>query len=271
MKRFFVIAFAAALLLSGCACENKYERAQRSTVLIEGDEKFGSGFVVQRRNPEHADKLFIWTAAHVVRGINDVKIHQVILHNGHKVGEKLFAAKVIARDDIIDLALLSMDAPPRYFCPVKFCGSRPIPPVGTPVYHCGNFLGPRFPGSVSTGVISQLDAALSDWHWPFLDQTSAIVMHGSSGGALWQEYDDTVVGVVVGLLEPGVAFFVPTRAVSFFAEQHHVFFAVRGTNCPSDSVLDKLIDSAKVVPSAKEPAGPPAPDSKATHKQRSRK
>lgn len=246
MKSFFApLVLAAALLFQGCAVDNKYERGQKATVLLQASEKRGSAFVVSRRNPQHATRLFLWTAAHVVEGSDDVWAVCAIRYEGHRVGERSFSAHVIARDNVLDLALLSLDAPPSYFEPVRFCDSWPIASVGTKVFHVGNFFGSRFPNSVSSGVVSQIDVALPTWRWPTLDQTTAIVEPGSSGGALFDEETECVLGVVVAFTEPGVSFFVPTRTVRLFSELHSVQFAVRGNACPSDKELLRLRESAK--------------------------
>jgi len=222
---------------------NKYEQAQNATVLIESAHGFGSGFVVQR-----GPRLFVWTAAHVVRECNLLKIRQVIRFEGHKVGESAFLATVIARDEKLDLALLYLDAPGNYFSPVRFSHTDVLP-VGVELYHVGNFAGPRLDGSVSTGILSQIGISpgFDGWPWPVVDQMTTIIVPGSSGGPVFTG-NGSVVGVAVGHVSPGVEFFVPLRAMILFTQQHNVRFALGANYCPSDGELYRLAGISKYIP-----------------------
>jgi S1-C subfamily serine protease len=224
---------------------NKYQVAQRSTVLIESGHGYGTGFVVQR-----GERLFVWTAAHVVARDNVVKVRQVIRFENHKVGETTFKAIVIARDNTADLALLWLDAPPSYFSPVRFHKQNDILPVGSHVFHVGNFYGPPFDGSVSTGVISQigvLPSEILDWPWPVVDQTTMTVIPGSSGGPV---FDDSgkIIGLVVGHVSPGMEFFVPLREMVLFTHRQRADFALNSSDSPSDSVLFRMAIKAAWKP-----------------------
>jgi S1-C subfamily serine protease len=240
-----LLGLALSALLVSCSTANRYERAQKSTVLIQSSSGYGSGFVVQRGH-----RLFVWTANHVVERDNELKIRCIIRNENHKVGESSFTAKVIARDAYFDLALLWLDAPVSYFTPVEFAPWYIR--VGDPVYHCGNFLGPSFNGSVSTGVLSQIGVdpygRYQDWPWSGpLDQTTCIVVPGSSGGPLWNSHDE-IVGVVVGHVSAGVEFFVPLRAMHAFAKLYHVQFAVLDQAAPKDESLNALVRLAFIQP-----------------------
>lgn len=145
MKKYLaLIFFSLVLILIGTRFHAeyaaRYARAQKSTVLLESSTSFGSGVVTKKTNPNHQDRLFIWTAAHCVRSDNSVKVSQVVRLNGLKVGTINFTANVIARDSALDLALLWMQAPPEFFTTSAFDGAT-ILPVGTKVFHCGNFNG----------------------------------------------------------------------------------------------------------------------------------
>lgn len=256
MRIFFAILLAC--LLSGCT--NLYESAQRSVGLVDSGHSYGSAFAVQRTNPSDHTRIFLWTAAHVVRGENSVKIRQIIRNENRKVGESSFSAVVIARDERLDLALLWLDAPTGYFEPVRF--EMVAEHVGDPVYSCGNFGGPMLDGSISTGVISQFGVHINDWPWSEpLDQTTCIVQPGSSGGPLFDAIGGRVVGVVVGSI-PGsgtVNFFVPVRTIRIFAELHKVSFAFSGVRCPSDAALRALEKVAHYDPPVPESPDPNKP------------
>lgn len=247
MKRFFAVVALVGLLFSGC--DNKYEYAQKATVILESDSSFGSGVTVQRVNPDWKVRTFVWTAAHVVRGCNTIKVRVIDRYQYQKVGEHDFVARVLARDSADDLALLEIvEAPAQYFHSVQF--DRPLyERVGTQVFHVGNYHGPLFDGSVSTGIVSQSGAAPPETPWRTTDQTTAFIEHGSSGGGLFDERDSAVVGIVVGMVGPGIGFYVPIREIDRFAHVHHVAFALRGQDCPNDAALNSLAKSAHVAES----------------------
>lgn len=242
MKRCVFASVVAALLLSGCATEDtaRYSKAARATVLVESSHGYGTGFIIRRAN-----RLFIFTAAHVVRECNDLTVHQEIRHENRKVGESIFSASVIARDEKADLAVLWLDAPADYFGHVEFDLGTFLP--GTPVYSVGNFYGPKLPQSFSTGVISQLGVhPTSEFPWPIADQMTCLVINGSSGGPVF-DYSDRVIGVVVGTFFPGIEFFVPLRAVESFAKENSVRWLLHGFWCPTDAQLSSLKLFAKYV------------------------
>lgn len=247
MKKYIALAlFLVSLLALGERYHDKhaarYSRAQQSTVLVESTLSFGSGFVLKRDNG--LPRVFVVTAAHVVAGVNDVQVHKTFRVDGHKAGTGTFTAHVIARDKALDLALLWLDAPEHFFVASAFDGAT-ILPVGTPVFHCGNFNGPVLEDSITTGVVSQVGVENEKFPWLFVDQTSAIAIRGCSGGAIFSERSGSVVGVLVGTFTPGANFFVPARAVHTFCVVQHVEWAFSGDSCPSDAKLLQLQESAK--------------------------
>lgn len=220
---------------------NRYEHAQKSTVLVKTSHGYGTGFVVQRGN-----RLFVFTAAHVVTQENTVAIQQVLRYENVKVGESHFSATVIARDEFLDVAILWLHANPANFEPARFATHEPK--VGTPVFHIGNFSGIRFDNSVSAGILSQIGVApnMLGWPWPVADQTTATIVPGSSGGALFDSRGH-VIGLAVGHLVPGIEFYVPLRAIVASAFSHNVSWTVAGTVCPPDSTLNALARHAAYV------------------------
>lgn len=217
--------------------QNCYERAQRATGLIVTDSGSGSGVVVKR-----GTRIFLWTAAHVVDDCDSVTIRSYIRHEGARVGQTDFTARILERNDALDIALLWVIAPPEYFESVIFADSE-LSRVGQSVYHVGNYGGKDFDDSVSIGIISQVGVPpLSQtWHWQFpLDQTTAFVTYGSSGGGIFRHSDNKLIGIIVGSPRPGIAdinLFVPIRAIRLWAESAHILWAMYGTESPADVTL----------------------------------
>lgn len=219
---------------------NQYEKAQIQTVLVRTPEGTGTGVVVQRANTLQQPRLFVWTAAHVVGHFDQVEIVRPGRENFVKVDcEMVWSALVIARDEHIDIALLWMDSEPSvFFIPVEFEFS--IPRVGDPVYHCGNFYGLNFDGSISTGLVSQIgvqpDAHQFNWHWGTLDQTTAFATRGASGGGIFN-MQGKVIGLIVGGLTEGFSCYVPVRILDKWATMEGFSWALDGDWCPQDQIL----------------------------------
>lgn len=225
---------------------NCYERAQSATGLIVSPSGgSGSGVVVRRQ-----DKLFIWTAAHVVDDCDTVTFRSYVRHAGSRVGHSEFTARVIARNNPLDVALLWLSAPPEYFQSVKFADELPLR-VGQSVYHVGNFHGSNFDDSVSIGVISQIGVRPNVQGWPWseqLDQTTAFIVYGSSGGGIFRHSDNALVGIIVGGPAPGVAdinLFVPVRHIVRWAKGAGLTWAVYGDYAPDESILKLAADVAE--------------------------
>ena len=239
------IAYLAldAILPAKPAAPNKYQSAQRAVVSVKAETGEGSGYVIKRVNQFGQQRVFVWTAAHVVDGPKDheVGIRQVIRHEAHKVGTTDFKGKLVMRSDrFVDLALLWVDAPPSYFDAVVFDTSEPVG-LGEQLFHVGNYRGEVFDGSFATGVLAQHGAhAGAGWPWLPLDQTTVLIVPGSSGGPLFRESNGKIVGTVVGWgLMPGISFFVPVRTMASFAESKGFTWALYGNYCPPDRELLK--------------------------------
>lgn len=251
LKKFFglvsalgSVALAVVGYLRHDYAAHRFERAQRQTVLVSTPFGSGTGVVIKRH--EH---VFVWTAAHVVSATGSPTV-KVILRNGlHKAGEASFTGSVIAKSPALDLALISVDAPEEFFSGATFDDILPLP-VGSAVYHVGNFLGADFDNSVSTGVLSQVGVSpqrLLGWPWPVADQTTTLIVPGSSGGPIFNDKNNRVIGLAVGTVN-NIFVFVPTRAIEVFATAAHVSWAVRGNDCPSNAELRTLAEPFKAPP-----------------------
>jgi S1-C subfamily serine protease len=244
-----VAAFLSAMAVTGMwPSENKFERAQRATVLLSLPDGQGSGVVVRRESSD-GTRLFIWTAAHVVEGFNEAKVGYFVRYQGARVGRVEFTAQVLARDKAKDIALLWLKAPPGYFGSARF-DVRTHHHVGDYQYHVGNFFGEVFDGSVSTGVISQIGVKPEDPQWPWaapLDQTTCAAIFGSSGGPVFDS-DNKICGLIVGgPVGKGFIEYVPTREIVKWADSIHVSWAVVGDYSPNDIFLQQLAQSNAVT------------------------
>lgn len=209
-----------------------YPAAQRNTVIISTvPASEGSGILIRRGN-----RLFAWTAAHVIEGALEVEVRQFFHFDGHKAGEMRFPARVIWANRPNDYALLWVDAPATLFTGVEFSDTVPLA-VGTPVFHVGNFLGSDYDNSVSVGIISQVGVnPAQNWPWEVTDQTDLTVAGGSSGGGIFN-MTGQVVGILVGgphRGDFGFNHFMPVRVI---AEDEAIRWALWGAQCPPDEVL----------------------------------
>jgi S1-C subfamily serine protease len=241
------------VLITGCApapVQPDYASAQRANPIIQTTRGSGSGVVVRRTNVNGQTRLFVWTAAHVVRDMNEVKIESRVRNEFRKVGNVTFTARPIFRDAKNDLALLWLDAPDGYFDYVRFDSVNH--PIGTEVYHVGNFLGSmRFDDSVSWGRVSNLGIKPEEFEgWPWanpIDQADMVILPGSSGGGLFSTESRRVIGIVVGWpTMPGVCFYVPLRTLVSVTQEAGYDWAVYGGACPRDSLLDKAVKTFTV-------------------------
>src|SRR6185295_11992041 len=85
-------------------------REQAQTVLVETDRGYGSAVIIKRGN-----LVFAWTAYHVVDKFAKIQVHKIYRYHGHKAGELLCDAHVIATLPEVDAALILIDGDPKYF------------------------------------------------------------------------------------------------------------------------------------------------------------
>ena len=170
-----------------------------------GEANTGAGVIVD----EMADIL---TSLHIIDGATGIT---VVFSDGTSS-----PVEVVARLPDRDIAVLRALAPPAQFQPATL-GNPGRLSVGDHAFVIGHPFG--LTGSLSTGVISGLDRAMSapGLSQPLtgLIQFDAAVNPGNSGGPLVDQNGD-VVGIVTGLVNPagkvfsGVGFAVTIDAAS---------------------------------------------------------
>jgi len=222
-----------------------YEKAQRQTVLIDTGETQGTGVMVRRTNREGKVRWFCFTARHVVEDDADgwAKVRSFIRHDGKLVGERVYKARVLVQDSAVDVALLFVEAEPTAFLSVEWAPLTPAKP-GDKIFAIGNFLGEQFSDSLSVGVVSQTEvhpSRIRGWPevWTVVDQISCPAYPGSSGGPIF-DMSGRVLGLCVGGIDPILNVYVPVRALDKWADEHGVRWALEGSRCPKDSVLEKF-------------------------------
>jgi serine protease Do len=155
------------------------------------EHDLGSGFILR------ADGL-VMTSRHVINGSDDVRVE---LDDGRS-----FPAAVIARDALLDIALLKLSG--ARDLPVATLGESGKVRVGDPVIAMGNpfGLGP----SVRRGILSARAREVDEGPPGQFLQTDAAVNPGDSGGPLL-DAEGRVIGIDTAIVEhgQGLSFAIP--------------------------------------------------------------
>lgn len=150
-----------------------------------GPVSSGSGIVMS------ADG-YILTNAHVVSAAEAVK---VVLYNSDE-----YEAEIVGADEQTDVAVLKIEA--TNLTPATL-GNSDMVEVGDTAYALGNPGGLTLQSSFTNGIISGLNRVITTQDSIYsmtVLQTSAAISHGSSGGALINEF-----GQVIGITNAGLA------------------------------------------------------------------
>ncbi|HUC88757.1 MAG TPA: trypsin-like peptidase domain-containing protein [Candidatus Paceibacterota bacterium] len=163
----------------------------------------GSGFIIS------SDGLIV-TNNHVVADTG--AIYEVLLNNGKK-----YTAKVLARDSVLDVALVKISATNLPYLDLADSDSLN---VGQTVIAIGNALG-EFTNTVSVGVVSGLSRSITagdefgqSERLGKVIQTDAAINPGNSGGPLLN-LSGQVVGINVAVVQgsSNVGFSLPINSV----------------------------------------------------------
>ena len=155
----------------------------------------GSGFLVD-------GKGHVVTNAHVVEGANEVKV---------KLGdEREFAAKVIGRDQRLDLAVLELAGAKDTLG--ASLGSSADLRVGEYVVAIGNPFG--LGNTVTMGIVSAKARAIGAGPYDDFIQTDASINPGNSGGPLFNLKGEVVgINTAINPSGQGIGFAIPVDAL----------------------------------------------------------
>jgi serine protease Do len=163
---------------------------------VRRQQALGSGFVVDAQG-------HVVTNAHVVDGANTVKVKLA--------DDREFHAKVVGKDERLDVAVLQLENPPRDL-PVAALGSSEVLRVGEYVVAIGNPFG--LGDTVTMGIVSAKGRTIGAGPYDDFIQTDASINPGNSGGPLFN-----LLGQVVGIntaINPqgkGIGFAIPMDMV----------------------------------------------------------
>lgn len=169
----------------------------------------GSGFII-------SEDGLILTNRHVVS--DDTADYTVVLNDGTS-----FAATVIDRDTILDIALIKIETEQQL--PFLSFGDSDSIKIGQQVIAIGNSLG-EFSNTVSTGIVSGLgrsitagDGSGASELLSGIIQTDASINPGNSGGPLL-DISGNVIGVNVAIAQnaENIGFAIPINAVKQVVE-----------------------------------------------------
>ncbi len=180
---------------------NGNERRQAPQIRQSGA---GSGIILSAEG-------FVLTNAHVVEGMDTVRVH---LTDGTD-----YPAAIAATDAANDVAILKIDA--AGLTPAVFGDSSQLE-IGELAVAIGNPLG-EINGSVTAGIISALERKLDiDGNEMTLMQTDAAINPGNSGGALINSYGE-VIGIVTAktasVSVEGIGYAIPVNHVKELVEK----------------------------------------------------
>jgi S1-C subfamily serine protease len=249
------VTTAAAGTASGpfAAIPDIVERVQPSVVSVLTDTGEGSGVVFR------ADGVIV-TNNHVV---SDARTIEVALADGQRA-----PARLLARDAIVDLAVLKVDG--RELPPATFADGSPR--VGELAIALGDPLG--FENSVTAGIVSGLHRAIpgsAQQSASLVDliQTDAPISPGNSGGAL-VDASGRVIGINVAYLPPStgsvsLGFAIPSATVTTTVDQllrngraEHAFLGIGPTTLTASLAQQFGIDARDGVLVLTVSAGGPA-------------
>jgi hypothetical protein len=220
----------------------------------------GSGVLVVRKIGDD-EVTFVWTAAHVVDNLREVRevitesgsprkvvefkdaqIVREMVESGRRVGEIKMDARVIKYSNANtghDLALLMVRAKNYGKDSSTFYlnDDDPIIPIGTNLYHVGSLLGQMGANSMTTGIVSQIGRTMDKMEY---DQTTVTAFPGSSGGGVFLT-DGKYIGMLVRGAGEGFNLIVPIRRMLGWAEKNNILWALdAGVEMPSLDEIDEI-------------------------------
>ena len=195
----------------GLSLQEIYTRCAPSVISITTDSASGTGVILSRDG-------YLVTNAHVVEGAGTISVRLS--------DDREFTARVVGRDEVSDLAVLSIDA--TDLTPAQFGDSDSLR-VGDAVVAIGDPLGSELRGTMTDGIISAINRDVTvEGRTMSLIQTNAALNSGNSGGPLIDCY-----GQVVGINTLKIGSFVDRAGVEGLG------FAIPSTTVKT--IVDQLI------------------------------
>jgi len=269
MKKLLIL-LAALMIIPALPAEDVKKRKavanhlQDISVTIKAEDNYqkseGSGVLVVRKIGGE-DVTFVWTAAHVVDNLRNVRnivdekgnsrklvefkdaqIVKELVESGRRVGEIKMDASIIKysnADHGHDLALLMVRAKNYGKASSKFYLDKDedIVPIGTNLFHVGSLLGQMGANSMTTGIVSQVGRTLGKVEF---DQTTVTAFPGSSGGGVFLT-DGRYVGMLVRGAGEGFNLMVPIRRMADWAKGNDLMWALDpSVPMPSLKEIEKI-------------------------------
>jgi serine protease Do len=158
----------------------------------------GSGFVID------AEKGYVVTNNHVIKDADEVRV---------TFGDdSTLVAKIIGKDEKMDLAVLQVPVEGKKLTAVKFGDSDKMR-VGDWVLAIGNPFG--LGGTVTAGIISAQQRDINAGQYDDFIQTDASINRGNSGGPMF-DLQGEVIGINTAIFSPsggsvGIGFAIPSN------------------------------------------------------------
>ena len=215
----------------------------------------GSGFIIDAENG------YIITNNHVIRDADEVR---VTLHD-----DSTIQAKIIGRDEKIDLAVLKVDTKKTLHA-VNF-GNSDVMRVGDWIVAIGNPFG--LGGTVTSGIVSARQRDINSGPYDDFIQTDASINRGNSGGPMFNLNGD-VIGINTAIFSPtggsvGIGFAIPSNLAKPVIDQLIEFGHTRRgwlgvrIQTVTDEIAESLgMDKARGALIASITAGGPAENTK---------
>jgi serine protease Do len=158
-------------------------------------QALGSGFIVDAQG-------HVLTNAHVVSEADEVKVKLM--------DDREYRAKVVGKDERLDLAVLQLEnAPPDL--PVASFGSSEALRVGEYVVAIGNPFG--LGNTVTMGIVSAKGRSIGAGPYDDFIQTDASINPGNSGGPLFDLHGQVVgINTAINPQGRGIGFAIPVDA-----------------------------------------------------------
>jgi len=159
-------------------------------------QALGSGFLID-------DQGHVVTNAHVIDDADVVKVKLA--------DDREFRAKVVGKDDRLDVALLKLEDPPHDL-PTAALGASEALRVGEYVVAIGNPFG--LGNTVTMGIVSAKGRTIGAGPYDDFIQTDASINPGNSGGPLFNLRGQVVgINTAINPQGKGIGFAIPIDAV----------------------------------------------------------